>query len=52
MTSFRICDPLLTIRNCVCQEVRSIKAAQDKSAKDLHLQEEVKQQALLQVSGF
>jgi hypothetical protein len=40
---------LQTIRNCVCREVR---AAQDKGARDLRLQEEAKQQALLQVSGF
>jgi hypothetical protein len=43
---------LQTIRNCVCQEVISIKAAQDKRARDLRLQEEAKRQALLQVSWF
>ncbi|KIM86336.1 hypothetical protein PILCRDRAFT_322621 [Piloderma croceum F 1598] len=43
---------LETIRNSVRQEVRSIRAAQDKRARDLHLQEEAKRQALFQVSGF
>jgi hypothetical protein len=46
-----ILEDLETLRNCVCQEVRSEMVAQERRARELRKQHEAKRQAFIQVSS-